>query len=109
MSTTTKRDLIEQVARSTALSRSVVRTAVQGFLDHVAQEFIKGNRLEFRDFGVFEVRERGPRIVRNPRTQEPVVAGPDRVVKFKASRTVRRAILEATQGKQQLQEPAGKR
>ena len=53
MATTTKKDLIERVAAETQLPRGDVRRAVQSFLEHVIDELSKGNRLEFRDFGVF--------------------------------------------------------
>ena len=56
MATTTKKDLIERVAQETGLPRGDVRRALQSFLEHVIDELAKGNRLEFRDFGVFEIR-----------------------------------------------------
>src|SRR5690606_20334840 len=89
LSTTTKRELIDMVARATSQSRAVVRTTVQCFLDQIIDEMSKGNRLEFRDFGVFEVRERGSRVVRNPRTQKLVEVDPDRTIRFKAGRAMK--------------------
>jgi nucleoid DNA-binding protein len=72
MATTTKKDLIERVAQETNLPRADVRRAVQSFLEHVIDELSKGNRLEFRDFGVFEIRERAGRVA-----QQRLDAGAD--------------------------------
>jgi len=62
---------------------------VQAFLNEVIDELAKGNRLEFRDFGVFEVRERAARMAQNPRTLERVPVPPKRSVKFKVGRLMR--------------------
>jgi integration host factor subunit beta len=61
MSTVTKKELIERIAEQSGLKRQDVRRVVQGFLDEIINELGKGNRLEFRDFGVFDVRERAGR------------------------------------------------
>ena len=58
MATTTKKDLIDRIAEETNQKRTVVKATVQSFLDNVIVELSKGNRLEFRDFGVFEIRDR---------------------------------------------------
>lgn len=94
MTTTTKRELIDRVARSTSQPRAAVRETIQHFLDEIIKEVGKGHRLEFRGFGVFEVRQRLQRVVRNPRTQEIVIVSPDRVVKFKAGRAMKQAVGE---------------
>jgi integration host factor subunit beta len=55
MSTTRKKDLVDRIAESTQIKNALVKAIVQNFLDEVISELTKGNRLEFRDFGVFEV------------------------------------------------------
>jgi integration host factor subunit beta len=95
MPTTTKKDLIEKIADETGQRRSTVKKMVQSFLDNVIEEVRKGNRLEFRDFGVFEVRERAPRTAQNPKTLEPVPVPAKRTVKFKVGRLMKEALLEA--------------
>ena len=86
MPTITKKDLIDRIAEETKQKRSDVRTTVQRFLDEVIIELGRGNRLEFRDFGVFEIRERKPRIAQNPKTLEPVTvpAAPQKLKLVKA-------------------------
>jgi integration host factor subunit beta len=83
---TTKKDLIDAVAAKTGMKRTDVKTVVQTLLDQIVEELGKGNRLELRDFGVFEVRERAQREAQNPKTMEKVVVPPKRAVKFKSGR-----------------------
>jgi integration host factor subunit beta len=92
MATTTKKDLIERVAAETQLPRGDVRRAVQSFLEHVIDELSKGNRLEFRDFGVFETRERAGRVAQNPKTLERVAVPPRKSVRFKVGRLMQQSL-----------------
>mgnify|MGYP001436853844 CR=1 FL=1 len=92
MSTTTKKDLIDRIADGTKYKRNDVRSIVQAFLDCVISELGEGNRLEFRDFGVFELRDRAPRMAQNPRTLERVPVPARRTVKFKVGRLMKQAV-----------------
>lgn len=90
--TRTKKDLIECVAETTRQSRSTTRLIIQAALDQIVNELALGNRLEFRQFGVFEVRERAARIAQNPKTLQPVMVPARRSVKFKPGRSMRDRI-----------------
>ncbi len=92
MSTTTKKDLIDKIAEETAQKRTAVKKTVQSFLDNVIRELSEGNRLEFRDFGVFEIRQRAPRIAQNPKTLERVPGPAKKTVKFKVGRLMKMAL-----------------
>ena len=92
--TTTKKDLIDRIAEETNQKRTVVKMTVQSFLDNVIKELGDGHRLEFRDFGVFEIRERAARIAQNPRTLERVPVPAKKTVKFKIGRLMREAIVD---------------
>ena len=94
MATTTKKDLIERVAQDTELNLADVRRAVQSFLDHVIDELARGNRLEFRDFGVFEIRERAGRVAQNPKTLERVSVPPRKSVRFKIGRLMQQSLSD---------------
>lgn len=83
---TTKKHLIDAVAAKTGMKRADVKKIVQTLLDQIVEELGKGKRLELRDFGVFEVRERAQREAQNPKTMEKVVVPPKRAVKFKSGR-----------------------
>jgi integration host factor subunit beta len=92
MSTTTKKDLIDWIADETDQKRTTVKRTVQCFLDKVIDELSCGNRLEFRDFGVFEIRDRAPRVAQNPKTLERVPVPAKRTVKFKVGRLMKIAL-----------------
>jgi integration host factor subunit beta len=92
MPTVTKKELIDRIAQSTQAKRVLVKATVQNFLDEVVSELAKGNRLEFRDFGVFETRTRQPRKAQNPKTLKPVQVLAKRVVKFKMGRLMKQKL-----------------
>jgi integration host factor subunit beta len=92
MGTITKKDLIDRIASETGHRRSDVKDVVQRFLDTVIQELADGNRLEFRDFGVFEPRARAARMAQNPRTLERVPVPARNTVKFKVGRLMKMAV-----------------
>ena len=92
MLTITKKELIDRVAENTRTKRLIVKPVVQSFLDEIIRELAKNNRLEFRDFGVFEPRVRAARRARNPKTQQEVGVPAARVVRFKAGRLMKQKI-----------------
>lgn len=94
MATITKKDLIDRIAEKTGQKRVDVKSTVQEFLDEVIVELGKGNRLEFRDFGVFEIRKREARVAQNPKTLEPVPVPAKNVVKFKVGRRMQSSVDE---------------
>jgi integration host factor subunit beta len=90
--TVTKKELVNRIADATGQTKVVVKEILQRFLDSMIQELGSGNRLEFREFGVFEVKERAPRRAQNPRTLEKVDVPAKRVVKFKVGRLMRGVV-----------------
>ena len=89
MATVTKKELIDQIADRTQTKRVLVKRIIQTFLDEIVSELSKRNRLEFRDFGVFETRTRAARIAQNPKTLERVEVPPKQTVKFKMGRLMK--------------------
>ena len=96
MATITKKELIDRIAETTAQKRVQVKRVVQQFLDEIVNELGRGNRLEFRDFGVFETKLRKARKAQNPKTLEPVAVPEKRTVKFKVGRLMKQRLLELT-------------
>jgi integration host factor subunit beta len=93
MSTITKKDLVDRIADQSSNKRVVVKKIVQSFLDEIVAELGKGNRLEFRDFGVFEIRSRAARVAQNPKTMEKVFVPQKRTVKFKIGRLMKQRLF----------------
>ena len=94
MATITKKELIERIADRDGYKRVLVKTIIQSFLDSIVQELSDGNRLEFRDFGVFEARMRASRQAQNPKTMDKVQVPPKRTVKFKVGRVMKMRLDE---------------
>ncbi len=90
--TTTKRDLVQRISDSSGQTKVLVRDIIQAFLNEVGNELVAGNRLEFRKFGVFEVRNRPGRIAQNPKSLEKVVVPAKRVVKFKVGNVLKKQV-----------------
>ncbi len=84
--TVTKRELCERIAKKTGYAQVVTKDVVQSFLDEIIAELARGNRMEFRNFGVFDTRLQAPRKARNPRTNEVVQVPAKAVVSFKVGK-----------------------
>lgn len=93
MATITKKELIDRIADATHEKRVVVKKIVQMFLDSIIEELGNGNRLEFRDFGVFESKQRAARTAQNPKTLERVQVPSKRTVKFKVGRMMKAKLF----------------
>jgi integration host factor subunit beta len=100
MHTVTKKELVDRIADETDTKRVLVKRIVQNFLDEVIEELGRGNRLEFRDFGVFETKQRASRIAQNPKTLQRVHVPPKRTVKFKMGRLMKIKLQEGLDAQQ---------
>jgi integration host factor subunit beta len=94
MATVTKKELIDRIADQHVLKRVMVKKVIQTFLDAIIEELAEGNRLEFRDFGVFESKIRAARLAQNPKTMAKVPVPAKRTVKFKVGRVMKLRLLE---------------
>jgi nucleoid DNA-binding protein len=93
--TLTKRDLIIRISDETGLGQQQVFDVVQKTLDYITESLAKGDKVELRNFGVFEVKVRKARVGRNPNKPETDVPIPARsMVKFKAGKEMRAVVLK---------------
>lgn len=97
MKTITKKELIDRIADRTGNKRVEVKRIIQHFLDEIIDELGNGNRLEFRDFGVFESKVRAARVAQNPKTLERVEVPEKRTVKFKVGRVMKQKLSGESQ------------
>jgi integration host factor subunit beta len=92
-STMTKKKLIHSISQEKGIHPNDVRHVIQAFLDKMTDSLSEGDRLEFRDFGVFEVVERKQKIGRNPKkAAEPIVIPARNAVKFTPGKKMRKRI-----------------
>ena len=93
MSTITKKKLINNISQAKGLHPNDVRNVIQAFLDAMTDTLSNGDRLEFRDFGVFEIVERKQKIGRNPKNAAvPIVIPARKAVKFTPGKKMRKLI-----------------
>jgi integration host factor subunit beta len=92
MANITKKELIDRIARIHQVRSGMTKKVIQAFLDEIIEELAKGNRLEFRDFGVFAIKTRAAREGQNPKTLEKVHVPAKRSVKFKMGRLMKQKL-----------------
>ena len=105
----TKRDLVVRISKETNVIQTTVTDVVQKLFDYISEALAKGDKVELRKFGVFEVKVSKPRVGRNPKAPEKDVPIPPRcIVKFKSGKDMREDVLRlspANAGKTASSEP----
>ncbi len=85
----TKKDIVAEVVNRTGLSETEAEVAVETVVETMKRSMERGERIEVRGFGVFDIRPRKTGIGRNPRTGEEVTIPPGRAVRFKPGKGLR--------------------
>ncbi|MGB7289030.1 MAG: integration host factor subunit beta [Candidatus Macondimonas sp.] len=88
----TKSDLIEQMAKNSALPRGDVELVVKGILDMMGAALAEGDRIEIRGFGSFSLHHRPSRTGRNPKTGASVTLQEKFVPHFKPGKELRERV-----------------
>ncbi len=86
--TLTKNDIVRTLAEKHEEEIAQTRRIVQGTLDMIVEALLKGDKVELRNFGVFEVIDRKGRVARNPRSRQEVFIPERKVVKFKPGKVM---------------------
>jgi len=100
MATITKKKLVQKISSDQGVHPNDVRNVVQAFLDLITDHLSQGDRIEFRDFGVFEIVTRKQKIGRNPKNASvPIVIPAHPAVKFTSGKRMCQQIehTESTQ------------
>lgn len=87
-----KAELIAEVAVKTGLSKKDSEKAVNAALDTITASLESGEKVSLVGFGVFDVKERGVRMGRNPKTKEEIQIPASRVPQFKAGKGLKEAV-----------------
>lgn len=88
----TKKEMAKEIAEELGISVVLAQQVVQRTFDGIVKTLVEEGRIELRNFGVFEVKKRKPRLARNPRTGEEVKVGARLVVTFKPGREMENRI-----------------
>ncbi len=87
-----KAELISEVAVKAGLSKKDSEKAVNAALDTITATLVKGEKVQLVGFGNFDVKERGVRMGRNPKTKEEIEIPASRVPQFKAGKALKEAV-----------------
>jgi nucleoid DNA-binding protein len=88
----TKKDLAKKIAEAMGINQLLALEIVQMTFDGIIETLVNEGRIELRNFGVFEVKQRQPREARNPRTGDKVMVPPRLVVTFKPGREMEERV-----------------
>ena len=88
----TKKDIALKVADKTGIKQIIVKQVLQGIFECVIESLIRNEKIELRNFGVFKVKTRRPRICRNPRTGQTVPVPSRKVVIFRPGLEMKQKI-----------------
>ncbi len=89
-----KAELIAEVAKQTSLSKKDSEKAVNAALDSIVAALKDGDKVQLVGFGSFEVKKRGPRLGRNPKTKEEIQIAATSVPAFKPGKLLKDAVAE---------------
>ena len=87
-----KAELIAEVADKTGLSKKDSEKAVNAALSTITASLEAGEKVQLVGFGVFDVKERGSRMGRNPKTKKEIEIPASRVPQFKAGKALKEAV-----------------
>ncbi|MCM8779169.1 MAG: integration host factor subunit beta [Candidatus Omnitrophica bacterium] len=90
--TLTKKEIVLKIAQETGVRQVDVKKVVQKTLDTIIDALAKGDKVELRNFGVFKVKSRKPKIGRNPRTGVTVPVPQRKVAVFKPGRVMKQRL-----------------
>jgi nucleoid DNA-binding protein len=88
----TKKDIVLKIAEEADLKQIDVKEVVQRTLDTIIEALSKGQTVELRNFGVFKVKSRKPRVGRNPKTGDTVQIPEKKVVSFKSGMIMKKKV-----------------
>jgi integration host factor subunit beta len=92
------RDICDRANREKLMKGSLTQLAtkeiVQWTFEAIIDTLVREGRIELRNFGVFEVKQRKPRKARNPRTGDRVDVAAKNVVTFQPGKTMEKRVRE---------------
>jgi nucleoid DNA-binding protein len=88
----TKKEIVRQISERIGLTQLKTKEIVQQTFDAIVETLLEVGRIELRNFGVFEVKQRKARKARNPRTGDKVDVPPKNVVTFKPGKEMEEKV-----------------
>ncbi|MDR0916118.1 MAG: HU family DNA-binding protein [Oscillospiraceae bacterium] len=89
-----KTELIAKVATAAGLSKKDSEKALDAVVDSITEALAAGDKVQIVGFGIFTVKDRAPRVGRNPKTLETIDIPATRVPQFKAGKVLRDEVAK---------------
>ena len=90
----TKTELINVVAEKSDISKKDADKAVNAVFEAISETLAGGDKVQIVGFGSFEVKPRGQRVGRNPRTKEEIVIPASKLPVFKAGKSLKEQVAK---------------
>ena len=90
----TKKEIVKTISEAIGMTQLKTKEIVQNTFDAIVETLVEERRIELRNFGVFEVKERAARKARNPRTGERVDVPAKMVVTFKPGKEMEEKVRQ---------------
>jgi nucleoid DNA-binding protein len=87
-----RREIAQSIAQDLGLTQVQAKRVLQKVFDAILQTLVEEERVELRNFGIFQVKRRGPRKARNPKTGEEVFVPKRCVVTFKPGQVMQQRV-----------------
>ena len=102
-----KVDIVNEVSRLAEITKVKAEVAVDAVFDAMRASMMRGERIELRGFGVFQVKPRKRGIGRNPRTGKEVRIPPGRTIRFKPGKDLRDRVQASVRKNETPRSAAG--
>jgi DNA-binding protein HU-beta len=89
-----KTDLVSKIAAGSGLSKKDSEKALESAIDSITDALAAGEKVQIVGFGIFDVKQRAPRIGRNPKTKEAINIPATKVPQFKPGKALREIIAK---------------
>src|SRR5262249_41981968 len=106
-STVTKKEIVKQISEELGLTQLKTKEIVQRTFEAIIETLLREKRIELRNFGVFEVKERKARRARNPRTGDAVQVDAKNVVTFKPGKEMEERVRRVNLAHETAHQPTG--
>ena len=91
----TKKEIVRQIAAELDIDQTITKKVVQRCLDRILEVLQESGRIELRNFGVFEIKQRAARKARNPKTNQEVIVPAKKILTFRPGKNVAQRLSTA--------------
>ena len=88
----TKKEIINSIYMQIGYSKKIIENLLEEFFELILNNLIKHKKVKISKFGTFSIKEKKPRIGRNPKTKKEVLISARKVLIFKSSKELQKLV-----------------